>query len=440
VVDDRPMTHWRVEPGGVISGQLPIPGDKSISHRAVVLGALAEGVTTVKGLLESEDVLATITAFRQMGVSIEGPEAGSLTIHGVGLHGLTPPETALDMGNSGTAMRLLAGVLCGQNFKTTLVGDASLMRRPMSRVAEPLGRMGARISTAEGGFPPVVIKPTNTLKAVDEQLAVASAQVKSAILLAGLYAEGITRVTEPAVTRNHTEKMLAGFGMEIDQRGLETELEPNGPLEPCDLVIPADISSAAFFIVGAVISPGSDLLLEGVGINPTREGVITILRQMGASISILNQRLSGGEVLADLRVRSTPLKGVKIAKELVSLAIDEFPILAIAAALADGETEISGAEELRVKESDRLSAITTGLKAIGIQVEERPDGLLITGGPIRGGRVNSFGDHRIAMAFAIAALGAENLIEIEDCANVTTSFPGFVGLAAHAGLRIREVR
>lgn len=434
------MSNWKVTPGGHLCGQLRVPGDKSISHRAVILGALSEGLTRVRGLLEGDDVIATIAAFRQMGVTIEGPSAGRLKIDGVGLHGLSPPKTPLDMGNSGTAMRLIAGVLCGQRFSTTLVGDASLMRRPMTRVAAPLQRMGARISTAEGGLPPIVIEPVTALSGIDEQLTVASAQVKSAILLAGLYAQGVTRVVEPAVTRNHTEKMLSGFGVDIAQKGLATTLRPGGALSPRELVVPADLSSAAFFMVGATIAPGSDLMLKGVGINPTREGVITILRKMGASISLSNRQHSGGEMLADLHVKAAPLKGIRIPEALVSLAIDEFPIVAIAAAQAEGETEITGAQELRVKESDRISAIAMGLEAIGIQVQERADGLLIRGGRISGGRVNSCGDHRIAMAFAIAALGAEGPIEIDDCANVSTSFPGFVELASEAGVGLQVVK
>ena len=425
-----------VNPGGRLTGTLRVPGDKSISHRAVMLGALAEGTTRITGLLEGEDVLCTLGAFRAMGVLAKGPESGRLTIQGVGLHGLRPPAQPLDMGNSGTAMRLMAGILSGQAFDSTLIGDASLSQRPMQRVADPLARMGAHIEMDTGGRPPLKIKGGQTLRGVDYPMPVASAQVKSALLLAGLYATGETCVTEPAATRDHTERMLRGFGYAVGGNGARRCVRGGGRLLACDIDVPADISSAAFFMVGAAIAPGSDLTLEHVGINPTRVGVINILKLMGADISILNTREVGGEPVADIRVRHANLKGVAIPREQVSLAIDEFPALFIAAAMASGETVLTGAKELRVKESDRIAVMARGLKALGIDARETPDGIVIRGGTLRGGIVDSHGDHRIAMAFAIAALHADGPVTVRDCKNVDTSFPGFAGLAGRAGLSI----
>ncbi|MDO8595506.1 MAG: 3-phosphoshikimate 1-carboxyvinyltransferase [Sulfuricaulis sp.] len=427
---------YLVQSGGRLTGTLRVPGDKSISHRAVMLGALAEGTTHITGLLEGEDVLRTLGAFRAMGVLAKGPESGRLTIQGVGLRGLRPPAQPLDMGNSGTAMRLMTGILAGQAFDSTLVGDASLSQRPMQRVAEPLARMGARIETSAGGCPPLKIKGGQTLRGVDYPMPVASAQVKSALLLAGLYATGETCVTEPAPTRDHTERMLQGFGYAVGVNGARRCVRGSGRLAACDIDVPADISSATFFMVGAVIAPGSDLTLEHVGINPTRVGVINILKLMGADISILNAREVGGEPVADLRVRHASLKGITIPREQVPLAIDEFPALFIAAAVASGETVLTGAEELRVKESDRIAVMAQGLKALGVEARETPDGIVIRGGALRGGTVDSHGDHRIAMAFAIAALRADGPVTVRDCKNVNTSFPGFADLARRAGLGI----
>ena len=425
-----------VQPGGRLTGTLRVPGDKSISHRAVMLGALAEGVTHVTGLLEGEDVLCTLGAFRAMGVLAKGPESGRLTIQGVGLRGLRPPAQPLDMGNSGTAMRLMAGLLAGQTFDSTLVGDASLSQRPMHRVTDPLSRMGARIETNAGGRPPLKIKGGQTLRGIDYPMPVASAQVKSALLLAGLYAKDETCVTEPQPTRDHTERMLRGFGYAVSVNGARRCVRGGGRLTAVDIDVPADISSATFFMVGAAIAPGSDLTLEHVGINPTRVGVINILKLMGADISILNTREVGGEPVADLRVRHAGLKGVVIPRDQVPLAIDEFPVLFIAAACASGETVLTGAEELRVKESDRIAVMAQGLKALGIDARETLDGIVIRGGTLRGGTVDSHGDHRIAMAFAIAALRASGAVTVCDCKNVDTSFPGFAGLARRAGLGI----
>lgn len=430
---------YRIAPGGALTGRLRVPGDKSISHRFVMLAALADGESAASGFLEGADALATVAAFRAMGVAVDGPRAGRIRVRGAGLHGLRAPAADLDMGNSGTAMRLLAGILAGQRFASRLVGDASLGRRPMRRVTEPLARMGAVIRSGEGGTPPLAIEPApGGLAGLDYALPVASAQVKSALLLAGLYARGEVRVTEPAPTRDHTERMLRAFGRPPEVDGRQVRLRPGGRLAGCELAVPADISSAAFFLVGASIAPGSDLLLEGVGVNPTRSGVLEVLAAMGADIGRERERTEGGEPVADLRVRHARLRGVRIPEAAVPLAIDELPVLMVAAACAEGETLLTGAAELRVKESDRIRAVTAGLAALGAQVQERPDGMRVRGGPLAGGTVDSLGDHRIAMAFAIAGLAAAGPVTVLDTDNVDTSFPGFAALAAAAGLDIRE--
>lgn len=425
--------NFTVRPGGNFNGEIRVPGDKSISHRAVMLGSLAEGETHVTGLLEGDDVLATLNAFRAMGVKAQGPENGELTIAGVGLNGLQPPSAPLDMGNSGTAMRLMAGILAGQKFDSELIGDASLNKRPMNRIAQPLAKMAARIDTQEGGRPPLKISGGADLKGINYSMPVASAQVKSALLLAGLYAKGETTVIEPAPTRDHTERMLQGFGYQVVKDGSESRLKGGGKLTACDIDVPADISSAAFFMVGASIASGSELLLLHVGINPTRIGIVNILRKMGADISIENERVVGGEPVADLRVRSAQLQGIHIPEDQVPLAIDEFPVLFIAAACAEGTTVLTGARELRVKESDRIAVMAEGLTRLGITVQETDDGIVIEGGQLLGGEVDSHDDHRIAMAFAIAGLRAKDAITIRDCRNVSTSFPNFVSLARQAG-------
>lgn len=431
--------NFTVESGGALRGRLRVPGDKSISHRAIMFGALAEGPTRIDGFLEGEDCLATLRAFRQMGVGIDGPEHGRVTVHGVGLRGLKAPTDALEMGNSGTSMRLLAGILAGQTFDTVLTGDASLRRRPMRRVTEPLARMGAWIESAEAGTAPLRIHGGQLLQGIDYPLPVASAQVKSCLLLAGLYAGGITRITEPAPTRDHTERMLEGFGYPLQRESEATvAIAGGGRLTGAVIDVPADLSSAAFFLVGASIASGSDLCLEHVGINPTRSGVIDILRLMGADIEIVNARLAGGEPVADLRVRHASLHGIRIPETLVPLAIDEFPALFVAAACADGVTILTGAEELRVKESDRIQVMVDGLTTLGITAEPTADGIVIHGGALSGGIVDSHGDHRIAMSFAIAALCASGSIQIRDCANVNTSFPGFTSLARTVGLAVVE--
>jgi 3-phosphoshikimate 1-carboxyvinyltransferase len=425
------------EPGGSLRGELRVPGDKSISHRAVMFGALAEGESEITGFLTGEDCLSTMRAFQQMGVGIEALAPDHLRIHGVGLHGLRAPSAPLDLGNSGTSMRLMAGLMAGQSFATTLVGDESLSRRPMRRIIEPLSRMGARIDSNDGRAP-LHIHPVRALQAIAHRSTVASAQVKSGVLLAGLYASGRTEVFEPEPSRDHTERMLRGFGVEVDSRPGYAALPGGQRLRGARVEVPADISSAAFFMVGAAITPGADVLLREVGTNPTRTGVIEILRRMGADLTLLDPRMKGGEPVADVRVRASKLRGIEIGHELVASAIDEFPALFVAAACAEGETLVRGAEELRVKESDRIQSMVDGLRAVGIEAEARPDGARIRGGLINGGTVDSKGDHRVAMSFAMSALRARAPIRILDCANVATSFPGFVDLARGAGLALRS--
>lgn len=430
------LIHYRTAPGTALSGRIRVPGDKSISHRSIMLGSLAEGVTHVKGFLEGEDSLATLQAFRDMGVVIEGPHQGEVTIHGVGLNGLKKPAGALYLGNSGTSMRLLAGLLAGQAFDVELTGDASLTKRPMERVAKPLREMGAVVETAEGGRPPMLIRGGQQLKGIDYQMPMASAQVKSCVLLAGLYADGETKTTEPAPTRDHTERMLTGFGYEVVRDGATAALQGGGKLTASDIDVPSDISSAAFFMVAGSIADRSEILIEHVGMNPTRVGILNILREMGADITLENESEVGGEPVADVRVRSADLKGIDIPQDQVPLAIDEFPVLFVAAACAEGVTRLRGAEELRVKESDRIQVMADGLLALGIECTVYDDGIDIVGGKLGGGRVHSHDDHRIAMSFAVASLRSEGEIFIEDCANVATSFPGFVELANGVGMNI----
>ncbi|WP_273142413.1 bifunctional prephenate dehydrogenase/3-phosphoshikimate 1-carboxyvinyltransferase [Halomonas sp.] len=436
--------RYRMSPGGAVAGRIRVPGDKSISHRSIMFGALADGVTEIQGFLEGEDSLATLQAFREMGVAIEGPHQGRVTVHGVGMHGLKAPSGPLYVGNAGTAMRLFAGLLAGQAFDTELAGDTSLTKRPMNRVADPLRLMGARVDTAEGGRPPLQLHGGCALKGITYDMPMASAQVKSCLLLAGLYAEGETRVREPAPTRDHTERMLAGFGYAVQREGDTCWLTGGGTLSAAPIDVPGDISSATFFLVAAAITPGADLVLEHVGINPTRIGVINILQLMGADLRLENEREVGGEPVADLHIRHVPLQGIDIPVEQVPLAIDELPALFIAAANARGTSRLRGAEELRVKESDRLQAMANGLAAIGVEHHLYPDGIDIVGGGnaegpnYGGGRIDSLEDHRIAMSFAVAALRASEEVVIDDCANVATSFPGFVDLARKVGLTLNE--
>ncbi|HSH40694.1 MAG TPA: 3-phosphoshikimate 1-carboxyvinyltransferase [Arenicellales bacterium] len=432
------MTSFRTNPGGCLCGEARVPGDKSISHRAVMLTAIAEGSSRIHGLLTGTDVLATAAAFRAMGVSMEFEPDGALAVQGVGRRGLRAPQGDLDLGNSGTAMRLMAGLLSGQRFPTRLVGDASLSRRPMRRVTEPLRQMGADIEASSDGTPPLVIRPVNKLSAIRYRMPVASAQVKSAILLAGLYADGRVCVAEPAPLRDHTERMLQGMGVVVEIEDGWRCIEP-GDLRAVDIQVPADFSSAAFFLVGASIAPGSELRLSHVGVNPTRTGLLQVLLQMGADIRLENQTEVAGEPVADLVVRSSSLRGIEVAPELVPLAIDEFPIICVAAALAEGETRIREAEELRHKESDRISAMAAGLRTLGVEVEEAHDGMTIQGRQtLNGGAVDSFTDHRIAMAFAIAGLRASASITVRDVENVATSFPGFESTARALGLELNR--
>jgi 3-phosphoshikimate 1-carboxyvinyltransferase len=431
-------------PGGAVRGALRVPGDKSISHRSIMLGAIARGTTRVSGFLEGADAISTMNVFRALGVRIDGPNEGQVVVEGVGLHGLRAPAVDLDCGNSGTSMRLLAGLLAGQGFEARLVGDASLTRRPMKRVTEPLARMGARIDTADGRPPLRIHPPAGRLRGIDYTTPVASAQVKSALMLAGLYAEGQTRVTEPAPTRDHTERMLAAFGVPVAVEGATVVVSGGAALHAAEIDVPADISSAAFFLVAAAIARDADLLLRHVGINPTRTGVIDILRRMGADITLEHPRTVGGEPVADLRVRAGELRGIDVPPEWVPRAIDEFPALFIAAACARGRTRVSGASELRVKESDRIAVMADGLRAIGVTATPTPDGIVIEGRggeahAFDGGEVDAHGDHRPAMAFSIAALRAAAPIRILDTANVGTSFPNFVELARVAGIDLERV-
>jgi 3-phosphoshikimate 1-carboxyvinyltransferase len=434
------IAKYRVGPGGTATGELTVPGDKSISHRALMLGGIARGVTDITGFLAGEDCLATLRALQALGVRIERPEDQHVIVHGVGPQGLRGASAPLDMGNAGTAMRLSMGLLAPQNFDSTLIGDESLMRRPMERVATPLRLMGANIQT-QSGRPPVEIRGGTRMSAIDYALPVASAQVKSAVLLAGLQAAGCTRVTEPAPTRDHTERMLRAFGVNVVQQGATASIEGGQTLNGTQIVVPADFSSAAFFLVAGCLAAEKPLLLRNVGINPTRTGLLELLLQMGADIKVhAHPDGTNAEPIADLEVRKSSLKGIQVPESLVPLSIDEFPVFFIAAACAEGETLVRGAEELRVKETDRLAAMADGLTVLGVQNHLYPDGLWIRGGDgFKGGTVDSRGDHRIAMAFAVASLRAREEIEILDIANVATSFPGFVQIARAAGLRIETV-
>jgi 3-phosphoshikimate 1-carboxyvinyltransferase len=431
--------RYRVLPCAGVRGDISVPGDKSISHRALMLGGIADGVTQISGFLASEDCLATLAALKSMGVRIERLQDSQVRVHGVGRDGLAASSAALDVGNAGTAIRLLIGLLAGQRFDSTLIGDASLMRRPMERVAKPLRTMGARIDTVDGR-PPVQIHGGAPLQGIDYVMPMASAQVKSAVLLAGLYAAGSTRVTEPAPTRDHTERMLRDFGVALTQQALTVQMAGGQRLTGCRVEVPGDFSSAAFFIVAGCLGAVGTLTLRGVGINPTRTGLLDLLRLMGADIA-LNARAGAAtaEPTADIVIRKSALRGIRVPESLVPLAIDEFPIFFIAAAAAQGETLVTGAGELRVKETDRLAVMAHGLQGLGARCELLQDGLRIEGGaPLRGGSIDSDGDHRIAMAFAVASLLTREALEIDDVANVATSFPGFPTLARAVGLALQD--
>jgi 3-phosphoshikimate 1-carboxyvinyltransferase len=437
------MRRFYIQPGGALNGTLTVPGDKSVSHRAIMLAAIAAGRSRISGFLESADCLATLGAFEAMGVAF-AYEQGALVVDGVGRDGLNTPTAALDLGNSGTSMRLLSGLMAGQAFDSVLAGDASLSRRPMARVIEPLTQMGARIAGSDGQRAPLRITGGQPLRAIDYTPPVASAQIKSCVLLAGLYADGVTRVHERGTSRDHTERMLGAFGVELVRHDRTLSLVGGQSLAASDVAVPADLSSAAFFLVGAAIgrqiSQDSELMLPGVGVNPTRRGVLDILQRMGADIRIANTREQAGEPVADITVRSSSLRGIEINGADVERAIDEFPAIFIAAACAEGTTRLSGAAELRLKESDRIAVMADGLATLGVDVSVQDDGLTIVGraqhASFGGGRIHSHEDHRIAMAFAMAGLRASAPIVIDDCAYVDTSFPGFVALARQAGLAI----
>ena len=438
---NSPKTISSKRAAKALKGSIRVPGDKSISHRAVMFSSLANGTSHITGLLEGEDVLATLAAFTAMGVKAQGPNDGKLTIEGVGLRGLQAPEQDIDMGNSGTAMRLMCGILAAQDFASKMIGDESLSGRPMRRVTVPLTSMGARTATDDNGCPPIHIRGVEKLEPISYKLPMASAQVKSAVLLAGLYADGQTCVTEPAPTRDHTERMLKAYGYECSVEKVSDEVttvcvEGGGELTATDIDVPADISSAAFFMVAASIVPDSKIVLKHVCVNPTRTGIVEVLRAMGANIRLLNPRAVGGEPVADFEVTYAGLKGCDIDPKLVPLAIDEFPVICIAAACADGVTRISGAEELRHKESDRISVMVEGLRDLGIEVEEHKDGMVVTGGQIQGGEVQSHHDHRIAMSFAIAGAISSETISVQGAEAVATSFPNFVELANKVGMQI----
>ncbi|MEQ3437350.1 3-phosphoshikimate 1-carboxyvinyltransferase [Stenotrophomonas maltophilia] len=429
--------HWIARKGQPLQGSLTIPGDKSVSHRSVMFAALADGTSHIEGFLEGEDTRATARIFSQLGVRIETPSPSQRVVHGVGIDGLKAPDAPLDCGNAGTGMRLLAGLLAGQSFDCTLIGDESLSGRPMRRVTGPLSQMGARIDTQDDGTPPLHVHGGQALHGIDFASPVASAQVKSAVLLAGLYAQGETSVTEPHPTRDYTERMLSAFGVDIAFSPGKARLRGGQRLRATDIVVPADFSSAAFYLVAASIIPGSELRLKQVGLNPRRTGLLHALRLMGADISEENPAEQGGEPVADLVVRYAPLRGARIPEALVPDMIDEFPALFVAAAAAEGQTVVSGAAELRVKESDRLAAMATGLRALGMQVDETEDGATLHGGVRLGsGTIESHGDHRIAMAFAIAGQISDGEVRINDIANVATSFPDFDGLARSAGFNL----
>ena len=431
--------NFLINPSRIYDSKLTVPGDKSVSHRALMLGGIAKGCTRIKGFLAGQDCLSTKSSMEALGVKIDMPTETEMLIQGVGLHGLSDPKIDLDLGNSGTGMRLIAGLLVGQDFSSRLIGDASLSGRPMGRIIKPLSKMGAKISSDINETPPLQILGKSKLRAIHYDLPIASAQVKSAILLAGLYAEGITTLTEPAITRDHTERMLISMGARLSISGKKLSIEGRYELSGCDIAVPSDLSSASFIILAVLISKKADVLIQNVGINPTRIGVIEILRSMGADITLENKQQKSGEPVADIRVKSSKLVGSVIDPSLVSLAIDEFPVLFVAAAYSQGKTTFSGIGELRVKESDRIAAMSEGLKKLGITVDEYPDGAVIYGGKFSGGEVHSKGDHRIAMSLAVAGTIADEQVIIKDVDSVDTSFPGFCECMTEIGADIERI-
>ena len=419
------MTDWVARSGRPVLGRIRVPGDKSVSHRAIMLASIADGTSRIDGFLEGEDTRATARIFGQLGVRIEAPSDGQRIVHGVGVDGLQRPDGLLDCGNSGTAMRLLSGLIASQTFACTLVGDESLSKRPMRRVTDPLSLMGAQIHAEPDGTPPLRIEPVARLAGIDYASPVASAQVKSAVLLAGLRAGGLTSVTEPHPTRDYTERMLEAFGIDINYKPGFASLRGGQRLRATDVQVPGDFSSAAFAIVAATLVPGSELLLEDVGIDPRRTGLLDALRLMGANIELSDKRSGPTGDIANINVRHAPLHGIDVPVDLVPDMIDEFPVLFAAAARANGTTRVRGAAELRVKESDRITAMADGLRTLGVEVNETDDGAHIQGGNVSGGDVDSLGDHRIAMAFAVLAQCASGDVRIRDIDNVATSYPGF---------------
>ena len=410
-----------------LKGEVKIPGDKSISHRAVMLGALAKGTTKITDFLQGADCLSTMDCFRRMGIQIQNT-SGEVLVHGQGLHGLAAPSDLLNVGNSGTTIRLLSGILAPQSFSATLTGDASIQKRPMKRVMEPLSQMGAKIESLSGnGCAPLRISGT-PLKGIHYKTPVASAQVKSCILFAGMYADGATTVTEPVLSRDHSERMLEHFGARLTREGTAVTIQPEPQLAAREIPVPGDISSAAYFIAAATLVPHSEILIRNVGINPTRSGMLEVCRAMGADIQYLNERDDSGEPTADLLVRSSSLKGTVIEGAIIPALIDELPVLAVMAAFAKGETIIRNAEELKVKESDRIAVMVENLSAMGADITGTPDGMIIRGGPaLHGAEIHTYKDHRIAMSFAVAALAAEGTTHIEDADCVNISYPDFYG-------------
>ena len=431
-------TNFRIEPSNSIIGKVNIPGDKSISHRAIILAAIADGESRIKNFLQGEDTLATIRVFQKMGVNIKN-DRDIIIVKGVGLHGLRAENPTLDFGNSGTSVRLLSGLLSAQNFSSQLIGDASLMKRPMSRIINPLQKMNAKINCTDLGTLPIKIEGGQKIEAIEYELPIFSAQLKSCLLLAGLYAEGTTKIIENTATRDHTERMLANFSHSVIKKGNQISIKKADRLIGCEIIVPGDFSSAAYFIVAAILTPNSNIILENVGVNPTRNAMIKIMKSMGADVELKNERLESGEPVATIYAKTSKLTGIDIPEELVPVAIDELPIILVAAACAKGKTRLSGATELRVKESDRIQSMLDGFISLGIKVKALEDGMIIEGGQYNGGVINSNDDHRIAMAFSIAGIIAKAPIIINSCKNVATSFPGFIDTAKHLGINIDYV-
>jgi 3-phosphoshikimate 1-carboxyvinyltransferase len=432
-------TNFRTEPGNSITGKVIIPGDKSISHRAIILAAVADGESRIKNFSQGEDTLATIRVFQKMGVNIAN-DGDTVVVKGTGLHGLYAENPTLDFGNSGTSVRLLAGLLSAQNFDSKLIGDESLMKRPMFRIINPLQKMNAKISCTDAGTLPIKIEGGQKTQSIKYELPIVSAQLKSCLLLAGLYAEGTTKIIENVATRDHTERMLANFSHSVTKKGNQISIRKANRLIGCEIIVPGDFSSAAYFIIAAILTPNSNVILENVGVNPTRNAMIKIMKLMGADIELRNERLESGEPVATVYAKTSKLVGIDIPEELVPIAIDELPIILVAAACAKGETKLSGAVELRVKESDRIQSMLDGFISLGIKAKALEDGMIIEGGgQFNGGVINSNNDHRIAMAFSVAGIIAKDPIIINSCKNVATSFPEFINTAKHLGMNIEYV-